>query len=320
MKKRNLLMGLFAVSSLVYAEEVKPESKWTGQIIPRIEIEDTNNYGGDEAHPMWIKKLNGTLKHKDYSNWTFIYELREAEKNTTHFFDNVDGTTMYRVYPGIQYSRKVTDKLNLGLIVRDRWQLEENSEGKTNWKVNSYRIAPTFKYQVTDKLDFHGQVFFMKDIYYDRHSKLTKAQRNSTGYEVLTGFTYKFAPGCYFMADYFDEGWDKEHADAFADDGDKLRHQQIRPRLALKLSEKNTIELYGRIQILDGQVTKEDNKTRKLKVDRDRYGFDFIHRINEQFVVNAGFAVEPRIKETGYDGVTKKRDWYYYTARIVYKF
>ena len=315
MKKRNLLMGLFAVSSLVYAEEVKPESKWTGQIVPRIEIEDTNNYGGDEEHPLWIKKLNGTLKHKDYSNWTFIYELREAEKNTTHFFDNVDGTTLYRVYPGIQYSRQVTDKLNLGLIVRDRWQLQETSEGKTAWKVNSYRIAPTFRYQITDKLDFHGQVFFMKDIYYDRSS--TSKQRNSTGYEVLTGFTYKFAPGCYFMADYFDEGTDWEHDNKA--EGDEKRHQQIRPKLALKLSEKNTIELYGRIQILDGEVTKDD-KSGKKEVDRNRYGFDFIHRINEQFTVNAGFAVEPNRKTRDYEGSVSKTDWYYYTARIVYKF
>lgn len=120
MRKVSFLMGLFTLASLMYAEEVKADSRWTGQIIPRIEVEDTNNYGGDEAHPMWIKKLNGTLKHKDYSNWTFLYELREAEKNTTHFFDNVDGTTMYRVYPGIQYSKQVTDKLNLGFIVRDR--------------------------------------------------------------------------------------------------------------------------------------------------------------------------------------------------------
>ena len=319
MRKVSFLMGLFTLASLMHAEEVKVDSKWTGQIVPRIEIEDTNSYGGDEQHPMWIKKLNGTLKHKDYSNWSFIYELREAEKNTTHFFDNVDGTTMYRVYPGIQYSKQVTDKLNVGFIVRDRWQLEESSKGKTNWKVNSYRFAPTFKYQITDKLDFHGQVFFMKDIYYDRSSKLTKAERNSTGYEVLTGFTYKFAPGCFLLMNYFDEGWDKEHADAFAADGDKLRHQQIRPTLSLKINEKNTVEFYGRIQVLDGQVTRDD-KSGKREFDRNRYGFDFIHRLNNDFTLNVGFAVEPNRKDKDYEGNVSKTDWYYYTARLVYKF
>ena len=313
MRKVYLVTGLMALASFAYAEN---NSKWTGQIVPRVEIEDTNAYGKDEAHPTWVKKLTGNLKHKDYSNWTFMYELREAEKNTTHFFDNVDGDTLYRIYPGIKYSRKVTDKLTLGLALRDRWQLLENSKGETSWKANSYRIIPDFRYQITDKLDIHSQVMFIKDINYDRDSKKSNLQRNSTGYEIYAGFTYRFAPGCFFLADYWEESWDKEHDEY---DKDKFRHQQIRPTLSIKVSEKNTVEFYGRIQILDGQVTR-DNKNGKIKVERDRYGVDFIHRFNTNFVLNVGVATEPGIKTTGYDGKVSKSDWFYYTGRIVYKF
>ena len=134
MRKVYLLTGLMALASLAYADN---DSKWTGQIVPRVEIEDTNNYGSDEAHPTWVTKITGNLKHKDHPNWTFIYELRQDEYNTPHLFDNVDGNTKYRVYPGIKYSRKVTDKLTLGLALRDRWQLLENSKEETLWKVNS---------------------------------------------------------------------------------------------------------------------------------------------------------------------------------------
>lgn len=311
MRKVYLLTGLIALSSLVSAEE---NSKWTGQIVPRFEIEDTNNYGKDEPHPMWIKKLNGTLKHKDYSNWTFTCELREAEKNTPHFFDNVDGATEYRVYPRIQYLRNVTDRLALGMSVGDRWQLGENSEGKTQWKMNSYRLAPKITYKITDKLDFRGEVYFIQDIYYDRRS--TVKQRNTFSYEITAlGFLYRFAPGCYVMADYWEEGNDFEH-DSRGED--KKRHQQIRPRLSLKVSEKNTVEFYGRIQILDGEVWKDDGK--KKERERHRYGIDFIHRINPSFTVNVGFAVEPNIKVTDYSNNVSKSDWYYYTGRIVYKF
>ena len=165
MRKVYLLTGLMALASLAYAEN---NSKWTGQIVPRVEIEDTNNYGSDEAHPTWVTKITGNLKHKDHPNWTFIYELRQDEYNTPHLFDNVDGNTKYRVYPGIKYSRKVTDKLTLGLALRDRWQLLENSKEETQWKVNSYRIIPNFSYNVTDKLELHSQVMFFKDIFYDR--------------------------------------------------------------------------------------------------------------------------------------------------------
>lgn len=78
--KKIILTALFAFCSLLYAEDVKQESKWTGRIIPRIEIEDTHSYGEEDTPAqLWIKKVNGVLKHKDYSNWTFIYEIREAE-------------------------------------------------------------------------------------------------------------------------------------------------------------------------------------------------------------------------------------------------
>ena len=313
MKKVYLLTGLMALASLAYADN---DSKWTGQIVPRIEIEDSNNYGGDEAHPKWIKKLNGNLKHKDYPNWTFIYEFMHQEKNTPHFFDNVDGETLYRIYPGIKYSRKVTDDLTLGLTLRDRWHLTENAEGKTTSKLNSYRIIPNFSYQVTDKLEVHSQVMFYKDIFYDRDFERSKTQRNSLGHEVYAGFTYRFAPGCFFLADYWEESWEKEH-DSY--ENDKFRHQQIRPTLSLKVSEKNTIEFYGRIQILDGQVTR-DNKKGKTKVERDRYGVDFIHRFSPSFILNVGFATEPSVKTTNYAGDVSKYDWFYYTGRLVYKF
>lgn len=311
--------ALFAFCSLLYAEDVKKESKWTGRIIPRVEVEDTHSYGEEDAPPqLWIKKVNGILKHKDYSNWTFIYEIREAEWGTDYLFDEVNSKQMYRVYPGIQYSRKFTDKLTLGVTVRDRWQYQETAKGKTDFKVNSYRIAPKFVYQITDKLDFHGEVYFMKDIFYDRNPEKSKIQRNSTGYEITgVGFTYRFSPGMYFMADYWEEVWEKEHRSKY--DGDKMRHQQIRPRLALKLNEKDTLELYGRIQIFGDQVTRDDKKG-KIEVKRNRYGFDFIHKIDESFTVNVGFAVEPEIREKTYEGNVKKRDWYYYTGRLVYKF
>ena len=42
MRKVYLLTGLMALASLTYAEN---NLKWTGQIVPRVEIEDTNNYG-----------------------------------------------------------------------------------------------------------------------------------------------------------------------------------------------------------------------------------------------------------------------------------
>lgn len=315
MRKVYLLTGLMALASLAYAEN---NSKWTGQIVPRVEIEDTNNYGSDEAHPTWVTKITGNLKHKDHPNWTFIYELRQDEYNTPHLFDNVDGNTKYRVYPGIKYSRKVTDKLTLGLALRDRWQLLENNKEETLWKVNSWRLIPNFSYNVTDKLELHTQVMFFKDIFYDRGSDLasSKRQRNFNGYEIYSGFTYRFAPGCFFLADYWEESWDKEHDEY---DKDKFRHQQIRPTLSIKVSEKNTVEFYGRIQILDGQVTR-DNKNGKIKVERDRYGVDFIHRFNTNFVLNVGVATEPGIKTTGYDGKVSKSDWFYYTGRIVYKF
>ena len=312
MRKVYLLTGLMVLASLAYADN---DSKWTGQIVPRFEIEDSNNYGKDEAHPTWIKKFNGTLKHKDYPNWTFIYELMHQEKNTTHFFDNVNGDTLYRIYPGIKYSRKVTDDLTLGLALRDRWHLTENSKGKTTSKLNSYRIIPDFKYQITDKLDIHSQVMFMKGIFYDRDPERSKAQRNSTDYEIYAGFTYKFAPGCFLLADYWEEGNDWEH-DNLAHD--KKRHQQIRPTLSLKVSEKNTVEFYGRIQILGGEVWTDGNK--KQKKERDRYGVNFIHRFNPNFVLNVGFATEPNVKTTDYDGKVSKYDWFYYTGRIVYKF
>ncbi|WP_300359226.1 OmpG porin family protein, partial [Fusobacterium sp.] len=317
-KKLLLVTGLTALAcTTAFAEENASTSKWTGQIVPRIEIEDTNNYGGDEAHPMWIKRLNGTLKHKDYSNWTFTYELKESEKDTVHFFDNVNGTTTYRVYPGIEYSRKVTDKLTLGLGLKDKWELDKDANGKSIRKINSYRLVPNFSYQITDKLDFHGKAYFIKNIHYDRAST-SQSLKNSDGYEVQTGFTYRFAPGCYFLADYWEEGSDLEHDYTGAD---KKRSQQIRPILSLKVSEKNTLELYGRIQILDGEVTKDEgNGSGKLETKRNRYGFDFIHRINEQFTLNAGFAIEPNKKVIDYDGSVKKSDWYYYTARIAYKF
>lgn len=313
MRKVYLLTGLMALASLAYAEN---NSKWTGQIVPRVEIEDLNNYGKDEAHPTWVTKITGNLKYKDYPNWTFIYELRQDEYNTPHLFDNVDGNTKYRVYPGIKYSRKVTDKLTLGLALRDRWQLLENSKEETQWKVNSYRIIPNFSYQITNKLEVHTQVMFYKDIFYDRSPEKSAKQRNLTGYEIYSGFTYRFAPGCFFLADYWEESWDKEHDEY---DKDKFRHQQIRPTLSIKVSEKNTVEFYGRIQILDGQVTR-DNKNGKIKVERDRYGVDFIHRFNTNFVLNVGVATEPGIKTTGYDGKVSKSDWFYYTGRIVYKF
>ena len=311
MRKVYLLTGLMALASLAYADN---DSKWTGQIVPRVEIEDTNNYGKDEAHPKWIKKLIGTLKHKDYPNWTFLYELMHQEENTPHFFDNVDGKTLYRVYPGIKYSRKVTDDLTLGIAFRDRWHLTESAEGKTISKLNSYRIIPSFNYKITDKLDIHSQVMFMKGIFYDRDSRTSL--RNSTDYEIYAGFTYRFAPGCFLLADYWEEGNDWEHDNLPGHD--KKRHQQIRPTLSLKVNEKNTVEFYGRIQILDGEVWTSDGK--KQKRERDRYGIDFIHRFSSSFILNVGVATEPGIKMTDYNGKVSKSDWFYYTGRIVYKF
>lgn len=317
MRKVYLLTGLMALASLTYAEN---NSKWTGQIVPRVEIEDTNNYGSDEEHPTWVTKITGNLKHKDYPNWTFMYELRQDEKNTPHLFDNVDGTTKYRVYPGIKYSRKVTDKLTLGLTLRDRWQLLENDKEETQWKVNSYRIIPNFSYQITDKLEVHTQVMFYKDIFYDRSPEKSAKQRNLTGYEIYSGFTYRFAPGCFFLADYWEESNDFEH-DNLGDD--KTRHQQIRPTLSIKVSEKNTVEFYGRIQILNGEMKRDNDRSGRTKWERerDRYGVDFIHRFSPNFILNVGVAAEPNVKVTGYEnGKVSKYDWFYYTGRIVYKF
>ena len=314
--RKEILIGIFLVSSLLYGKDDIKNSKWTGQIVPRFEIEDTNKYGEADEHPLWIKLFNGSLKNIDYPEWTFIYELRHAEWNTSYFGDGADGRTEYRVYLGIQYSKKVTDKLTLSMAVRDRWQLQEKDD-KTNWKVNSYRIAPGFIYQITDRFNFHGQVYLMKDIFYDRSSEKSSTQRNSTGYEVTgIGFLYRFADGMYFSADNWEEGWDKEHKNKT---GDKMRHQQIRPRLSLNISEKDTLELYGRIQILGDQRIK-DNEKGKIEVKRNRYGFDFAHKINDDFIIGIGFAAEPAIREKGYDGTVKKRDWYYYTGRIVCKF
>lgn len=318
MRKVYLLTGLIALASLAYAEN---DSKWTGQIVPRVEIEDTNAYGKDEAHPTWVTKITGNLKHKDHPNWTFIYELRQDEYNTPHLFDNVDGNTKYRVYPGIKYSRKVTDKLTLGLALRDRWQLLENNKEETLWKVNSWRLIPNFSYNVTDKLELHTQVMFFKDIFYDRGSDLasSKRQRNFDGYEIYSGFTYRFAPGCFFLADYWEESIDYEHDNLGID---KTKHQQIRPTLSLKVSEKNTVEFYGRIQILNGEM-RRDNEGKdgtKWERERDRYGVDFIHRFSPNFILNVGVATEPNVKVKNYDGKVSKYDWFYYTGRIVYKF
>ena len=49
----------------------------------------------------------------------------------------------------------------------------------------------------------------MKGIFYDRDSGTSL--RNSTDYEIYAGFTYRFAPGCFLLADYWEEGNDWEH-------------------------------------------------------------------------------------------------------------
>lgn len=283
MKKIVTMVSALSVVANVFGEEVK-ESKWTGQLVPRIEVEDTNNYGGNDAHPLWYYKLNGKLQHRDYPNWTFIYELRLEQFNASYIGDAESSKYQYRVYPGIMYSRNVTDKLNLKMTVRDRWQMQKTDGGEVLWKVNSYRIAPGFKYQITENLDFHGEVYLMKEIYYDRTPEKSKDQRNSKSWEVTgLGFTYKVNDRITVMADYWEEGWNKEHKATF--EGDRFRHQQIRPRIAYKLDDKNTLELYGRIQIADGQVTR-DNEKGKIKVNRDRYGFDMRHKLNDSFNLN----------------------------------
>lgn len=319
MKKILTTISALLIVTSIYGEEVdKKESKWTGQLVPRIEVEDTNNYGGNDAHPLWYYKLNGKLQHKDYPNWTFIYELRLDQFNASYIGDAESSKYQYRVYPGIMYSKNITEKLNLKMTVRDRWQMQETDSGETLWKVNSYRIAPGFKYQITKNLDFHGELYLMKEIYYDRTPEKSKDQRNSKSWELTgLGFTYTLNDRVTIITDYWEEGWNKEHKEEFT--GDKFRHQQVRPRIAYKLNEKNTLELYGRIQVADGQITR-DNVSGKVKVDRDRYGFDMRHKLNDSFNLNWGFAVEPAIKEIGYDGSIKKRDWYYYTGSIVYNF